>query len=100
MSALCLSGGGRQMFHQRQLSTGVQLSKVYLIHKRPDEEDAAASAAEKVFLLQRIGYFLWIEAPALVGDGNLQVLAGILERHLNLAGGIVLIAVQHGVNGG
>ena len=97
---LGLSGGGRQMFYQRQLGPGVQLSKVYLIHQRPDEKDAAAGAAEKVFLSQRIGDFLGIEARALVGDGDLQVLAGIFERNLDLPGGVVLVAVQHRVNGG
>jgi hypothetical protein len=30
------------MLDQRQLGSGMQLFEVYLIHKRPNEEDAAA----------------------------------------------------------
>jgi hypothetical protein len=33
------------MFDKRQLGSGMQLSKVYLIHEGADEEDAAAGAA-------------------------------------------------------
>jgi hypothetical protein len=35
----------RQMFDQRQFGSGMQLSKVYLIHERTDQEDAAAGSA-------------------------------------------------------
>src|ERR1700691_1564322 len=36
--------GRCQMFDQRQFSSGLQLSKVYLIHERANEKDAAAGA--------------------------------------------------------
>src|SRR5438105_15709709 len=35
-----------QMLHQRQFGSGMQLSKVYLIHEGADDEDAAARAAQ------------------------------------------------------
>ena len=34
------------MFDKRQLGSGMQLTKVYLIHERTDKEDAAAGAAQ------------------------------------------------------
>jgi len=46
---------GRQMFNQFQLGTRMQLSKVYFIHQRPDQEDATACAAQKILWRQRVG---------------------------------------------
>ena len=45
------------------------------------------------------GTFSGIKSMALVGNHNHQVLAGILNRHFDLARGIVFVAVQHGVDG-
>src|ERR1035437_4058854 len=38
--------GWRSVFDKGQFSARMQLAKVYLIHKRSDEEDAPAGAAE------------------------------------------------------
>jgi hypothetical protein len=43
------------MFDQRQLCAGMQLAKVYLIHKGSNEEDTTAGAAEDVFWCERVG---------------------------------------------
>ncbi len=59
--------GRRQMLYQRQLGPRMQLSEVYLIHERPDEEDAAAGAAQKIFRRQGIGKGGGIQSLALVG---------------------------------
>ena len=58
------------MLDQRQFGSGMQLSKVYLIHEGADKEDAAAGAAQKIFRRQGVGQRLRVEAFALVGDGK------------------------------
>src|SRR5579859_2923969 len=91
--------GRRQMFYQRQFGSGMQLSKVYLIHERADDEDAAAGAAQQVFRRQRIGKRLRIESFALVGNDKYQVLAVVFERGGDLLARVVFISVEHGVYG-
>jgi hypothetical protein len=90
-------GSRRQMLDQRQLSSRVQLSKVYLIHEGADEKDATAGAAEKIFRRERIGQMVGIEAVALVGDGKDKVSSGVFESHVDHPRRIVLVAVQNGV---
>src|SRR5271154_3928740 len=48
--AACLSRP--QMLDKCQLSSGMQLLEVYLIHERSNEEDAAAGAAQKILRSQ------------------------------------------------
>jgi len=54
------------MLYKRNFSTGVQLTKVYLIHEGSDKKDAAASAAKQIFRCQRIGNLLRIKALPLI----------------------------------
>lgn len=75
------------------------MSKVYLIHERADEKDTAAGAAEKIFRGERIGKFLGIDALALVGDAEDEFRAGVFKRERYLLRGIVLIAVEHSIDG-
>src|SRR6185437_13574505 len=77
----------------------MQLSKVYLVHERANEEDSAPGAAEKVFGRQGVGKRVGVEALALVGDSEDKGRAGIFKAEGDLLGGVVLITVEHGVNG-
>jgi len=43
------------MFNQCEFGTWVQLAKVYLIHKRSDEEDTPAAASQDIFRGKGIG---------------------------------------------
>src|ERR1039458_4123833 len=54
-SALCLFARQRQTLDERQLGSGMQLSKVHLIHEGTDKEDATAGAAQEIFRRQRVG---------------------------------------------
>src|ERR1035441_3316411 len=89
----------RQNFDQRQLGSGMQLSKVYLIHEGSDEEDAAPRAAQQVFWSQRIGNGIQVKPLALIGDGHHQRRAGVLKAGEDQLGGGVFIAVENGVHG-
>ena len=60
------------MLDQSQFGSGVQLTKVDLIHERTDEEDAAAGAAQEILRGQGIGKRRRIDALALVRDGEDQ----------------------------
>src|SRR4051794_2353165 len=83
----------RQVLHQRQFCSRMQLSKVYLIHKRPDDEDAPARAAQNVLRQKRIRKRIRVHSFALVRDDKHQVLARILKRCRDLFGGIVFVPV-------
>ena len=62
-----------QMLDQGEFRARIEQLEVYLIHKRANEEDAAARAAEKVFGGERIGKRRRIETDALIGDADDQV---------------------------
>src|ERR1017187_6188080 len=87
----------RQMLYKRQLGPGMQLSKVYLIHKRTDKEDAPPCAAQQVFLREGIGHRFRNETVTLVRNGNYQRLASLLKTDCDLPRWVVLVAVQDGV---
>ena len=68
-----------QMFDQRQFGSGLELTKVDLIHEGANEEDAAAGAAQEIFRGERIGEVFPVDAFALVGDGKDQGFAVVFE---------------------
>ncbi len=74
------------MFDQRQLGSGIQLSKMYLIHKGSHEEDAAPRAAQQVFWSQRIRKGIRVQPLALVGDDDHQRRAVVLKAGEYLLG--------------
>jgi hypothetical protein len=88
------------VFYQRQLGSRMQLTKVYLIHHGADEEDAAAGAAEQVFRVAGVGELFGVDAAALIGDYEDEVAAGVLVGERDVLVGVVLVAVQDGVDGG
>src|SRR5580704_15279880 len=47
--------GRRSVFDKSKFGPGMQLAKVYLIHERFDEEDAAAGTAEDIFRGEWVG---------------------------------------------
>ena len=67
------------MLDQGEFGAGIEQLEVYLIHKRADEEDAAARAAEKIFGGERVGKGRRIETDALIGDADNEVGAGVLK---------------------
>src|ERR1017187_3973749 len=99
-STLILFRCRRQVFDKGQFGAGMQLSKVYLIHEGADKEDAAPSAAQKVFRGQRVGKGVRIEALALVSNGDDECGAGVLKGGGDFFGGVVLVAMEHGIDGG
>lgn len=62
--------GRYSVFDESEFGAGMQLAKVYLIHKSSDEKDAAAGATEDIFRGKRIGDGVWIETWPLVRDAN------------------------------
>jgi len=60
------------VFDQCQFCSGLELTKVDLIHERSDEEDTAAGAAQKILRSKWIGKILPIDAFALIGDRENQ----------------------------
>lgn len=88
------------MFDERKFGSGLQLSKMNLIHERTDEEDAPAGAAKEVFRRERIRQRIRIESVPLVRDGKDQVTAGVFEGDVDMPGRIVFVAVKHGIDGG
>lgn len=72
----------------------MQLAKVYLIHESSDKEDAATGTAKDVLRCERVWNSGWIEACALVGNTDDQVLRIGLEGSRNLLGRIVRISMQ------
>ena len=83
------------MFDQRYFGSGVQSPKVYLIHERTHQKDAAAGRSEQILWRQRIWNRLRIEPLALIC--NLDSESGIrnLKRRNNSFCRIVLIAMDH-----
>ena len=53
--ALSLFLGRSEVFDEGEFGAGLELAEVDLIHEGADEEDAAASAAKKIFRCQGIG---------------------------------------------
>jgi hypothetical protein len=51
-----------------ELSTGVEHTKLYLIHERADEKDTAAGAAQKIVRREGVGECSRVETRTLVGD--------------------------------
>jgi len=76
----------------------MQLTKVYLIHERADKEDATAGAAQKILRSQGVGQRVRVKPLALVGDHKDQIAPVVLKADGDLAGWIVFVAVQHGVD--
>src|ERR1039458_886071 len=82
----------------------IQLAKAYLIHKRTDDENSAAGAAQNILrgqgIWKRIGVKTCTEALALVGDAKDEVHAGVLKADGDALGRVVLIAVQYSIDRG
>ena len=89
---------GRQMFDQGHLSSGMQLTKVYLIHEGTDEKDAASCAAEEILRCERIRDGVWVEPGSLIGDGNDEGFAIVLESSDDFFCGVVVVAVEDGID--
>ncbi len=88
------------VFDQREFRTWVGLAKVYLIHEGADEEDPAAGAAQDVFGSQRVGKAVRVEARALVGNLDEQIVHRGFEGDGDVFAGVVGVAVQDGVDDG
>jgi len=88
------------MFDESQLRSGMQLPKAHLIHKGPDQEEAAAGAAQQILRGQRVGQRFRVQPFALVGDGNNQFLSVVLKTGRDPLGRVVLVAMQYRVDGG
>ena len=85
------------MFDQRNLCSRTQLAKVYLIHVRAHKENASPGRPKEVFLGERVGNFVRIEPGALVRDTNSKLGIAQLEAYRNVFGGVLLVAMEHGV---
>jgi len=81
------------MFDERQFRSGMQLPEVYLIHEGPDQEQAAACAAQQVFRSQRVGQCFGVQPFALVGDGDDQSRSVVLKFGRDSLGRVVLVAM-------
>jgi len=88
------------MFDQSQFCSRFELTEVDLIHEGADEEDAAASAAQEIFRSERVGEVFPVHALALVGDGEDERFSVVFEAGGDLFGGVVVVAVKDGIDGG
>src|ERR1019366_6162590 len=88
----------RQTLHKRQLGSRMQLTKVYLIHERADEEDSTPCAAQQILWGQRIGQGCGINALAFVGNNEDQSRAGVFKADVDLFGRVVIVAMEYGVH--
>lgn len=88
------------MLDQSQFCSGFELTEVDLIHEGADEEDAAASAAQEIFRSERIGEVFPVHSLALVGDGEDERFSVVFEAGGDLFGGVVVVAVKDGIDGG
>jgi hypothetical protein len=68
-----------------------------IVHKSADEKDAAAGMAKEVLFCQGIWKRRGIEAFALIGDADFQVVAGARDLKVDSLIGVVTIAVDDGV---
>src|ERR1700712_571813 len=62
--------GTYKVLDKGELSTGVEHTKLYLIHEGTDEKDTAAGAAQQVVGSEWVGKGGWVEPGALVGDAD------------------------------
>ncbi len=85
------------MFDERQLGSGMELTKVYLIHERTDQEDPPPGAAQKIFRCQWIGKRVRVKPLALVGNDKNKRRACVFKARYDLFGGVVIVAVEHGI---
>jgi hypothetical protein len=88
------------MFDESQFCSGFELTEVDLIHEGADEEDAAAGAAQEIFGSEGIGEVFPVHSFALVGNGEDQRFSVVFEAGGDLFGGIVVVAVKDGIDGG
>src|ERR1700691_5656179 len=88
------------MFDEGKFGAWLQLSKVYLIHERPNEKDTSSGASQQVFRRQRVGQRLWIQAFSLVGDANYQRIRGLFEGSSNPLLRVVGVTMEHRVHSG
>src|ERR1035438_4030180 len=98
--SLCRRLGGCSMLDKSEFGARMQLAKVYLIHEGPDEEDAAAGAAQDVFRGERVGDVAGVEACSLGRDAHHPGVGIGLKRGGDLLGRVVGIAVEDGVDSG
>ena len=94
-----LFGCRGEVLDEREFSAGLELTKVDLIHEGADEEDAAASAAKKIFGCERIGQVFPIDAFTLVGDRKDKGFAVVLKAGCDLLGRVVVVAMKDGIDG-
>src|SRR5947209_6471685 len=75
------TGSFGQVFRHHQRSPAARLERIAdLVHERAHVEDAAPAGLHQVLRIERIADLLRIEAGALVGDGDGQIVAVQLER--------------------
>ena len=98
--ALSLFLGRSEVFDEGEFGAGLELAEVDLIHEGADEEDAAAGAAEKVLGGKRIGKVFPVNALSLIRNGEDEGFAVVLEACCHLFGGVIVITVKDGINGG
>src|SRR4029079_16522226 len=89
-----------QVLDEGEFSARLESAEVHLIHERADEEDTAAGAAQEIFGGEGIWEVLPIDTFALVGDGEDEGFPVIFEAGRYLFGGVVIVSMQNGVDGG
>ena len=88
------------MFDECEFGAGLELTKVDLIHERPNEEDAATGAAEEILRSERVREMFPVDAFSLIGDGEDERFAIVLKTGCDLFSRVVVIAMQDGIDGG
>src|SRR4051812_23336907 len=91
--------GTYKVLDKGELSTGVEHTKLYLIHEGADEKDTATGAAQQIVRGEWVGKGGWIEAGALVGDADDQRSRCRFEGCGDALVRTVGVAVKHGVDG-
>src|SRR5258706_109848 len=90
-----------QIFGHDQRSSAAGVERIAdLVHERAHVEDAAAARLHQILRVERIADLLRIEAGALIGDGDGQLVAVQFERGIDLLLHVQLVAVLDGVRHG
>src|ERR1700744_1606344 len=95
----CRRLGTYEVLDKGELSTGVELTKLYFIHERTDKKDTAAGAAQQIVRREGIGQGRRIEPRTLVGDADDQRFGCRLKRRGDALVRTVSIAMKYSVDG-
>src|SRR5208337_2883046 len=97
-SLFSLNSGTQAFDHGHFCPRTVDMFNPEFVHEAADEKYSAPGHVQQVFIFQRIGDALWIEAVSLVPDAYFQPVAMNFKLQPNALAGIILIAVPDGIN--